>query len=74
MKRMILVVASLSIPIAANAQETVEGALAAAPARAREDAAVIRWNADYTYETRKEGTNRWVCYHRSGDPGLPGLR
>lgn len=69
MKRTILVLTLLSIPIGASAQETIEGALAAAPGRAREDAAVIKWNGDFTYETLKEGTNRWVCYHRSGDPG-----
>lgn len=46
-------------------QETVERALAAAPARARDDATVIRWNDDHSYETLKEGSNRLVCYDRS---------
>jgi hypothetical protein len=49
--------------------EIIERALAAAPARAREATAVIRWKPDYTYETLKEGTNRLVCYDRSGEPG-----
>ncbi len=71
MKRTILVVTLLSVPAGASAQQTIEGALAAAPARAREDATVVKWNADHSYETLKEGTNRWVCYHRSGDPGRP---
>ena len=47
--------------------EIIEQALAAAPGRAREGAAVIQWNADYTLETLKEGTNTWVCYHRSDE-------
>ena len=70
MKRFILVVGLLAIPAGANAQtmtETIDGALAAAPSRAREGAGVIKWNADYTYETLKEGTNRLVCFYRSGE-------
>lgn len=50
---------------AQSAQQTIERALAAAPARARDDATVIRWNADHTYETLKEGSNNIVCYDRS---------
>lgn len=64
----IAVIAAAVLPAtieAQSAQETIERALAAAPARARDDAAVIRWNADHTYETLKEGTNRLVCYDRS---------
>ena len=49
-----------------NAQ-IIEGALSAAPARASEGAAVITWNADYTYYTLKEGTNALVCYDRTGE-------
>ncbi len=71
MKLIILVVVGVvSIQASANAQttaETIERALAAAPGRAREGAAVIQWNADYTYETLKEGTNRMVCYDRSDE-------
>jgi hypothetical protein len=52
---------------AQSAQETIERALAAAPARFRDDATVIRWNADYSYETQREGTNGFVCYDRSGE-------
>lgn len=73
MKRALLaVVALLSVSPNVSAQstaETISRALAAAPARAREDATVIEWNADHTYETLQEGSNRWVCYDRSGDPG-----
>ena len=71
MKHIILIVVGVvSIQTSANAQttaETIERALAAAPRRAREGAAVIKWNADYTYETLKEGTNRLVCFDRSDE-------
>jgi hypothetical protein len=29
---------------------------------------VIKWKPDFTYETLKKGTNRLVCYDRSGFP------
>ncbi len=73
MKYIILaVVGVVSIQASANAQtaaETIERTLAAAPGRAREGTAVIKWNADYTYETVKEGTNRLFCYDRSDERG-----
>ena len=43
--------------------------LLAAPANQREAATVIKWKPDFTYETVKKGTNRLVCYDRSGQPG-----
>ena len=71
MKRLVLLVLGVAAAAtAAHAQsnaELIEGALAAAPVRARDAAAVIQWNADFTYETLKEGTNRIVCYHRSDE-------
>ena len=74
MKRILLVLAcGLSLPAALEAQtaQLIERALAAAPARARDAAAVIRWNADHTYQTLEEGTNRMVCYDRSSEPRRP---
>ena len=75
MKRLVLLVLGVAaVATGAHAQsnaELIEGALAAAPARARDAAAVIQWNADFTYETLKEGTNRIVCYHRSDEVGRP---
>ena len=75
MKRIALIVlGALTCASGASAQtdaQIIERALAAAPGRAGEDAAVIKWNADHTYTTLKEGTNRWVCYDRSGEPGRP---
>ena len=46
----------------------VEMALLAAPANLRESATVIKWKPDYTYDTLKKGTNRLVCYDRTGFP------
>ena len=78
MKRLVLLVLGIAAAAtAAHAQsnaELIEGALAAAPVRARDAAAVIQWNADFTYETLKEGTNRLVCYHRSDEGPAAALR
>lgn len=46
-----------------------EFALKAAPPRLKDNATVIKWKSDYTYETLRKGTNRLVCYDRSGQPG-----
>jgi uncharacterized lipoprotein NlpE involved in copper resistance len=54
---------------AQTAEETIERALAAAPRQMKEGATVIKWKADFTYDTLKKGTNRLVCYDRSGEPG-----
>ena len=74
MKRTILfVLGALAVSIGAVAQSTpdaaIERALSPAPRNAKEAATVIKWKADGTYETLKKGTNRLVCYDRSGDPG-----
>jgi hypothetical protein len=42
--------------------------LAAAPANQREGATIIKWKPDFTYDTLRKGTNRMVCYDRSGFP------
>jgi len=73
MQRIIPIVLSMlaiSLPtLAQTAPEITERALAAAPRQLREGATVIQWKADLTYETLKKGTNRLVCYDRSGEPG-----
>jgi len=73
MKRIVLIALGvLAVSAGAFAQTTAEiidRALAAAPRQMKEGAAVIKWKADYTYETLKPGTNRMVCYDRSGEPG-----
>jgi hypothetical protein len=73
MKRTVLVVlgvlALLSSVIAQTPDEAIERALAPAPRSMKEGATVIKWKPDFTYETLKKGTNRLVCYDRSGEPG-----
>lgn len=73
MNRMIATVTGmLALSAGASAQtpaEAIDRALAAAPRQMREGATVIKWKADFTYETLKKGTNHLVCYDRSGEPG-----
>jgi hypothetical protein len=62
----------LAISAAAFAQtsaEIIDRALAAAPRQMHDAATVIQFKADGTYETLKKGTNRLVCFDRSGEPG-----
>jgi hypothetical protein len=73
MKRIVLfvlgVLAVSTVSFAQTPEETIERALAAAPRQMKEGATVIKWKADNTYDTLKKGTNRLVCYDRSGEPG-----
>lgn len=73
MKRTILIVLSalvVSTSAFAQAESEVDLALLAAPANLKNDATVIKWNADLTtYETLKKGSNRLVCFSKSGLPG-----
>jgi hypothetical protein len=74
MKRMIPIALSmLAVSAAAFAQApdqaAIDKALLAAPGNLKAGATVIRWKSDFTYETLKKGTNRLVCYDRSGFPG-----
>src|SRR5580765_4920600 len=73
MKRIVLfalgvLVASTGV-FAQTPDETIERALSAAPRQMKEGATVIKWKADNTYDTLKKGTNRLVCYDRTGEPG-----
>jgi hypothetical protein len=56
-------------PFAQSNDEAIEKALSAAPRQMKEGATVIKWKADGTYDTLKKGTNKLVCYDRSGEPG-----
>jgi hypothetical protein len=75
MKRIVLfVLGVLAVSTSAFAQtpppaDALERALAPAPRQMKEGATVIKWKADNTYETLRKGTNRLVCYDRSGEPG-----
>jgi len=74
MKRMIPIALSI-LAVSAGAfaqapdQAAIDKALLAAPGNLKAGATVIRWKSDFTYETLKKGTNRLVCYDRSGFPG-----
>jgi hypothetical protein len=71
MTRNILIAAGLlaiSTGAYAQANPEVEKALQAAPRNQRETTTVIKWKADGTYDTLKEGTNNLVCYDQSGQP------
>lgn len=57
-----------SAPVFAQSSDEIQTALLAAPAQVRDATTVIHWNDDFTYETLKAGTNRLVCYDRSGQP------
>jgi hypothetical protein len=60
-------------PLEAGAsQADVDKAVLALPApNLRDQATVIKWKADFTYTTLRKGTNRMVCYDRSGMPSHP---
>jgi hypothetical protein len=47
----------------------IDTPLLAAPMNQRQAATVIKWKSDFTYDTLRQGTNRLVCYDRSGQPG-----
>lgn len=49
-------------------QADVDLALIAAPASQRNQATVVKWKRDFTYDTLRKGANRLVCYDRSGFP------
>jgi hypothetical protein len=80
MKRMIpIVLAALSFATSAYAQapgqapqplteDPIQKPLLAALPYLREAATVIKWKPDFTYEILKQGTNKLVCYDRSGAP------
>src|SRR4026209_572039 len=72
MKAVALALSLLAVCSAGFAQTpdaTIERTLMAAPRQLKEGATVIKWKADNTYDTLRKGTNRLVCYDRSGDPG-----
>ena len=58
-----------TLAFAQTSGDSTDRALAAAPRQMKEGATVIKWKADNTYETVKKGTNRLVCYDRSGRAG-----
>src|SRR5947208_12019109 len=72
MKRVIVVALSIlaiSAAVFAQSSAEIDKALLAAPRQMKDGATVIKWKPDFTYETLRKGTNRLVCYDRSGQPG-----
>jgi hypothetical protein len=76
MKRTLPIVLSI-LAVSASAfaqapdQAAIDKALRAAPGNLGATATVIKWKADYTYDTLKKGTSKLVCYDKSGLPGQP---
>ena len=67
-----IVLGLVAVTSAAFAQapaDPIAKALMAAPDNLKEGATVIRWKPDFTYETLRKGTNKLVCFDRSGQPG-----
>jgi len=75
MKRIVLSVLGVlvlsSAGFAQSNDEAIEKALSPAPRQMKDGATVIKWKADNTYDTLRKGTNRLVCYDRSGENGQP---
>ena len=72
MKRILpiaLSLAAVSSFVLAQDSPEVEKALRPAPANMKAAATVVKWKADFTYDTVKKGTNKMVCYDMSGLPG-----
>jgi hypothetical protein len=64
----VLGVVAVSASALAQAPADIDTALLPAPANLREAATIVKWKPDFTYETVRKGTNRLVCYDRSGFP------
>ncbi|MCM3881400.1 MAG: hypothetical protein ND807_14930 [Vicinamibacterales bacterium] len=70
MKHIAVIVCLLAISSSVAAQSPeIDTPLLAAPPNQREGAMVIKWKPDFTYDTLRKGSNRLVCYDRSGQPG-----
>jgi hypothetical protein len=71
MKRMalfVLGVLAFSCSAFAQAPTDTSSPAMAAPANLRDGATIVKWKADFTYDTVKKGTNQLVCYDLSGMP------
>lgn len=64
-----LLILSTSAFAQAPADSATPTALLALPAALRDDATIVKWKPDFTYDTVKQGNNGMVCYDRSGFPG-----
>jgi hypothetical protein len=67
----ILTVLAAAAGAFAQDQAAIDKALLAAPGNLKANATVIKWKADYSYDTLKKGTGTLVCYDKSGQPNQP---
>jgi hypothetical protein len=67
----VLAVVAVSVGVLAQAADPIATPLLAAPANLRDGATVVKWNPDHSYMELRKGTNRLVCYDRSGFPLQP---
>jgi len=65
----VLFVLALSVCALAQTSPEIDKAVLAAPAQMKDAATVIKWKADFTYDTLRKGTNKLVCYERPVQPG-----
>lgn len=65
------IVAVAACAFAQAPDDAIQKPLMAAPRQLKDGATVIKWKADFTYDTLKKGTNKLVCYDLSGWPGHP---
>ena len=65
----VLFVLALSVCALAQTSPEIDKAVLAAPAQMAAAATVIKWKADFTYDTLRKGTNKLVCYDRPVAPG-----
>jgi hypothetical protein len=66
---MLGVLAISTSAIAQTPDPAIERATAPAPRQMKEGATIVKWKPDFTYDVVRKGTNRLVCYDRSGEPG-----
>jgi len=64
----VLGIVTISAGAFAQSQADIDKAVLPAPANLKEGATVVKWKPDFTYDTVRKGTNRLVCYDRSGFP------
>jgi hypothetical protein len=72
MKRVMLAAIAIAIAVPVYAQtdqEMIDRALLAAPANARANTTVVKWNADGSRVAIKQGNNGLVCWDQSVWPG-----
>ena len=72
MKRVVLIVFAATAMASgawAQSQSDIDTAVLAAPPQMKDGVMVIKWKPDYTYDTLRKGTNKLVCFDKSGMPG-----